>query len=435
MLTAGLARTTFLGSVHSRLGSKFSRASKHPSDALTPLAAPCAVALLVSGPTPPQPHHANRPSSHLIDRFCNCTSTHLCPWSYSLFRSLLVVSLAAVPAFVKRGDLIVVDDGVNHALQTGCLLSRSRCKFFAHNDPEDLARVLRSIAEEDRRGPDLSSSQRRFVIVEGLYANSGDVCKLDEVLALAQEYKFRILVDDSLGFGVLGETGKGVIEHFKSKGVTVGDVDVLIGSLSTTLASVGGFCAGNQEAVDHQRLSGAGYCFSASCPPFLCSVARRSLERLRSRGRGDLAQLRGNIAALRGALKDVTEVRLVSGEHSPVQLIKLRRHEEAAAAARMEQIVDGGGPGAEKDGAVVAPSLLGPRDGRARPRTGSDLQVLQGRGKLLLSKVRSAAEADLDGVVEHLLQRGVFVSRSRPVATDMAPPPASLRVVVTSVHT
>jgi len=172
------------------------------------------------------------PSEHLpFDCLCHCHCLCLCT--------------AAVPAFVKRGDLVVVDDGVNHALQTGCLLSRSRCKFFSHNDADDLERVLRSIADEDKRGPDLSNQQRRFVVVEGLYANSGDVCCLDKVVALAKQFKFRILVDDSLGFGLLGETGRGVIEHFKEQGVTVDDVDVLIGSLSTTLASVGGFCAGN----------------------------------------------------------------------------------------------------------------------------------------------------------------------------------------------
>jgi len=145
-------------------------------------------------------------------------------------------------------------------------------------------------------------------------------------------------------------------------------------------------------------------------------------------------------------VKGVSEVRAVSGEHSPVQLIQLMRHYEAATAARMDSIAEnkghsgtgaagGGGNKGIGAGAVVAPSLVGPRGTRARPRTGSDLQMLQGRGKLLLSKVRSVAETDLDSVVGRLLEAGYFVSRARPVATDMAPPPAAIRVVVTALHT
>ena len=74
---------------------------------------------------------------------------------------------------------------------------------------------------------------------------------------------------------MLGNSGRGLTEYFN---VPVSDVEVLLGSNESTLASVGGFCVGTREVIDHQRLSGAGYCFSASAPPFTCSMAQKSLE-------------------------------------------------------------------------------------------------------------------------------------------------------------
>jgi serine palmitoyltransferase len=93
-----------------------------------------------------------------------------------------------------------------------------------------------------------------------------------------------LICDDSWGFGVLGATGKGITEHFgkpsadKNGETQLMHVEILVGSLSTTLASVGGFCVGSREVVDHQRLSGQGYCFSASAPPFTCATAAAALK-------------------------------------------------------------------------------------------------------------------------------------------------------------
>eukprot|EP01138_Halocafeteria_seosinensis_P001559 gb/GECG01001597.1/.p1 GENE.gb/GECG01001597.1/~~gb/GECG01001597.1/.p1 ORF type:complete len:687 (+),score=79.09 gb/GECG01001597.1/:1-2061(+) len=182
--------------------------------------------------------------------------------------------VSAIPAFAKRGDLLIVDSGVNHAVQNGCRLSRGKVLFFEHNDTDDLERVLREVREAHKKRK-ISTEQRRFIVVEGLYANHGDICPLDKIVELKDEYNVRLIVDDSCGWCVLGNTGRGTVEHFS---LSINDIDVLLGSLSNSMASVGGFCVGNREVVDHQRLSGAGYCFSASCPPFLCAVAQKSLE-------------------------------------------------------------------------------------------------------------------------------------------------------------
>lgn len=94
-------------------------------------------------------------------------------------------------------------------------------------------------------------------------------------IALKKKYKIRLFLDDSIGFGVLGEKGRGTCEHF---GVPVGDVDLIAVSLEYACAAYGGFCAGTHFVIDHQRLSGLGYCFSASLPPLQASVAIRAIE-------------------------------------------------------------------------------------------------------------------------------------------------------------
>lgn len=92
---------------------------------------------------------------------------------------------------------------------------------------------------------------------------------------MKKKYKIRLFIDDSIGFGVLGNTGRGICEHFS---VPVGDVDLIAVSLEYACAAYGGFCAGTHFIIDHQRLSGLGYCFSASLPPLQAAVAIRAID-------------------------------------------------------------------------------------------------------------------------------------------------------------
>ena len=93
---------------------------------------------------------------------------------------------SAIPAFCKRGDLLVVDEACNHIVRTGCNLSRSHIVWFKHNDMADLERVLQGVKDKDRKD-DRSTTQRRYVVVEGLYANTGRVCPLPRVVELKKQ--------------------------------------------------------------------------------------------------------------------------------------------------------------------------------------------------------------------------------------------------------
>lgn len=227
---------------------------------------------------------------------------------------------SAIPAFAKRGDLVVADAGCHDAVRTGIVLSRAFVKYFKHNDMADLERVLREISDADagagRARGKAVQLQRRFIVAEGLYRNYGDICPLPELVALKERFGFRLILDESFSLGTLGATGRGIAEHFP--GVAPGAVEITTASLGNAFASVGGFCAGSREVVDHQRLAGAGYCFSASAPPFLSAVASASLALVGSEGAQMAKRLASNAALLRDAVGGINGLRVTSAAGSPI---------------------------------------------------------------------------------------------------------------------
>lgn len=150
---------------------------------------------------------------------------------------------------------------------------------------------------------------QRFIIAEGLYRITGDICPLPEIMKLKEEFFYRLILDESTSFGVMGATGRGVTEHY---GIDITEVEVLTVSLDTTLCSVGGLCVGTHEVVDHQRLSGAGYCFSAAAPPFLAAAAISSLNRLEEKGNSLMVDLSKNALRLKTALRKIKNFQISS---------------------------------------------------------------------------------------------------------------------------
>jgi len=182
---------------------------------------------------------------------------------------------SAIPAYAKRGDIIFVDEKANFSIQKGLDASRSMINFFKHNDMEDLERILETTRQEDLKNPRKAQKSRRFLVVEGIYANTGKMCPLPDIVQLKNKYKLRLFIDESNSFCVLGKTGRGITEHF---GIPMSEVDLVMASMECALASIGGFCVGTSFIVDHQRLSGLGYCFSASLPPMLAIAAMEGVK-------------------------------------------------------------------------------------------------------------------------------------------------------------
>ncbi|VDQ15599.1 unnamed protein product [Trichobilharzia regenti] len=133
---------------------------------------------------------------------------------------------SAIPSYSKRTDVIFADEGISPAAYQGLVASRSHVRFFRHNDMEHLEQLLMAQAKKDKEDPKRAMLTRRFFVVDGLYLNYGDICPLPDLIALKYKYKVRILLDETVSFGVLGKTGRGVTEYF---GVDVEDIDLISG--------------------------------------------------------------------------------------------------------------------------------------------------------------------------------------------------------------
>lgn len=232
---------------------------------------------------------------------------------------------SVIPAFCKRGDIIVTDDGISFAGQTGLEISRSHVYFFSHNDMDDLERVLQMV-DADCKMKKMPLS-RRFILVEGLYAKHGDKCNLPEIVALKKKYKYRLILDETLAFGTLGSKGLGTIDLF---GMSSQDVEIITGSFSASLGSSGGFCAGSHAVIDHQRLSSQAYCYSAALPALLAVSTSVALRLIQERP-FVLKQLQENIKAFNSIVgKKLPKRFTIDGDQdSPLKFLRLaHRHED-----------------------------------------------------------------------------------------------------------
>uniref|UniRef100_H2ZH59 Serine palmitoyltransferase 1 n=1 Tax=Ciona savignyi TaxID=51511 RepID=H2ZH59_CIOSA len=220
---------------------------------------------------------------------------------------------SAIPAYAKRGDIIFVDEAVCFAIQKGLHASRSNLVYFRHNDLNDLEEKLKLQEKQDKKDPKKASVTRKFMVVEGLYMNTGQICDLPRLVELKYKYKVRLFVEESLSFGVLGDTGRGVTEHFN---IPIEKVDLVVGSLEYALASIGGFCCGRGYVVDHQRLSGHGYVFSASLPPLLARAAVEGLNIMQDDPGRYLMQMWPN-SGLRMCMCVIPEIEVTGYQQSP----------------------------------------------------------------------------------------------------------------------
>lgn len=118
---------------------------------------------------------------------------------------------SVIPAFSKRGDIIVADKGVNFSIQKGMQISRSTVRYYDHNDMNSLEATLKSVVSQYKRKKPLT---RRFIITEGLFENDGQIANLKKLIELKRKYKFRLILDESLSMGTLGRNGRGLTEVY-----------------------------------------------------------------------------------------------------------------------------------------------------------------------------------------------------------------------------
>ena len=181
------------------------------------------------------------------------------------FATGFTVNSGVISQLVGKNDYIICDDRDHASIVDGRRLSFATQLKYKHNDMADLEKHLQ------RCEPDAI----KLVVVDGVFSMEGDLCKLPEIVELKKKYPgTAIMVDEAHGLGVFGRQGRGVCDHF---GLTK-DVDLIMGTFSKSLASIGGFIAADSSIINWLRHTVRTYIFSASCTPAATAAAREALH-------------------------------------------------------------------------------------------------------------------------------------------------------------
>jgi len=174
------------------------------------------------------------------------------------------VNLGAISCLVGKGDSVYLDKQDHACIIDGARLSFGEVRKFRHNDMRDLRRQMAN--DPDARG--------RLIVVDGVFSMEGDIAPLGEILAAAEDFEAAVLVDDAHGIGVLGATGRGTVEHFHLER----DVDLIMGTFSKSMASVGGFITGDATVIDYIKHRARTMIFSAAPPPASVAAALATVD-------------------------------------------------------------------------------------------------------------------------------------------------------------
>ena len=180
------------------------------------------------------------------------------------FSTGFTVNEGIIPAVVGRGDYIICDDRDHASIVDGRRLAFATQLKYKHNDMEALEKELQKCE------PDAV----KLIVVDGVFSMEGDLANLPEIVRLKKKYNASIYVDEAHGLGVFGKQGRGVCDHF---GVTE-DVDLIMGTFSKSLASIGGFIASDKDTINYLRHNSRSYIFSASNTPAATAAAGAALD-------------------------------------------------------------------------------------------------------------------------------------------------------------
>jgi len=180
-----------------------------------------------------------------------------------LFSTGYMANLGVITSLMGRHDAIF-SDKLNHAsLVDAALLSRAKIERYPHNNMQRLESLLEK-----------SQAQQKLIITDGVFSMDGDLCKLEKMVELAKTYKAWIMVDDAHGLGVLGDTGRGILEKYE---LGEKDVPILMGTLGKAFGVFGAFIAGSELLIETLIQTARSYIYTTAIPPALAEAARASL--------------------------------------------------------------------------------------------------------------------------------------------------------------
>ena len=180
------------------------------------------------------------------------------------FSTGFFVNSGVLAVVVGRGDYIICDDRDHASIVDGRRLSFARQLHYKHNDMEDLENILKGLPHE----------AVKLIVVDGVFSMEGDLANLPKIVELKHKYNCSIMVDEAHGLGVFGKDGRGVCDHF---GLT-DEVDLIMGTFSKSMASIGGFIASDKDTINYLRHTVRTYIFSASNTPAATAAALEALH-------------------------------------------------------------------------------------------------------------------------------------------------------------
>lgn len=183
-----------------------------------------------------------------------------------VFSTGMQTNLGTISSIIGAEDVVILDKEDHASIVDGARLSGGRIKRFFHNDLDSLKDTLQDISDE----------KGMLVVVDGLFSMEGDIAPLPEIIALCKQFGARLMVDDAHALGVLGD-GRGTAAHFK----VTDKVDLIMSTFSKSLASLGGFVAGDEDVIHFIKHHARSLIFSASVPPSNAAAALAALQVIR----------------------------------------------------------------------------------------------------------------------------------------------------------
>lgn len=228
-------------------------------------------------------------------------------------------NLGIISALVGRGDYVICDRENHASIYDGCRLSFGKMLRYRHADMDDLEAKLRAVPE----------SAGCLIVTDGVFSMGGDIAKLPEICALAEKYGARVMVDDAHGLGVIGEGGRGTASHFGLED----KVDVIMGTFSKSLASLGGYMAASELVCDYVRHNSRPFIFSASIPPSNCAAALAALRLLKEHP--ELPQRLNGLASYARAGLKARGLRIIESETPIIPIYTYEMENTLVSAKRL----------------------------------------------------------------------------------------------------
>ena len=232
-------------------------------------------------------------------------------------------NLGILSALCGKSDYVLCDKENHASIYDGCKLSYAKMLRYRHNDMDELERRLQQV-------PDNAGC---LIVTDGVFSMGGDICNLPEIVRLARRYGARVMVDDAHGLGVIGKGGRGTASYFGLED----EVDVVMGTFSKSLASIGGYMAASADVVDYVRHASRPYIFCASIPPASCATAIEALHILREQ-----PELPERLAALARHMREGLKRRGIAIRESTTPIIPIYTHDAVTTLTIAKELYDEG---------------------------------------------------------------------------------------------